>query len=74
MYYRFSRIWSNCCAFTTGLGTPMGNPISPVVKISSNSVLAERMSDIIDFNAGTVITGEKQFRKQQTSFWNSLSK
>lgn len=45
--------------FTTGLGTPMGNPISPVVKISSNSVLAERMSDIIDFNAGTVITGEK---------------
>jgi altronate hydrolase len=45
--------------FTTGLGTPMGNPISPVVKISSNSVLAERMSDIIDFNAGTVISGEK---------------
>ncbi len=45
--------------FTTGLGTPMGNPISPVVKISSNSVLAERMPDIIDFNAGTVITGEK---------------
>ncbi|UMQ41202.1 altronate dehydratase family protein [Chryseobacterium sp. Y16C] len=45
--------------FTTGLGTPMGNPISPVIKISSNSVLAERMPDIIDFNAGTVITGEK---------------
>jgi len=45
--------------FTTGLGTPMGNPISPVVKISSNTVLAEKMSDIIDFNAGTVISGEK---------------
>lgn len=45
--------------FTTGLGTPMGNPISPVVKISSNTVLSEKMSDIIDFNAGTVISGDK---------------
>ena len=26
--------------FTTGLGTPTGNPIAPVVKISSNSALA----------------------------------
>lgn len=45
--------------FTTGLGTPMGNPIAPVIKISSNTVLAEKMSDIIDFNAGTVISGDK---------------
>lgn len=45
--------------FTTGLGTPMGNPITPVVKISSNTVLAEKMPDIIDFNAGTVISGDK---------------
>ncbi|TDO99240.1 UxaA family hydrolase [Flavobacterium sp. 245] len=45
--------------FTTGLGNPMGNPIAPVVKISSNTALIDRMSDIIDVNAGTVITGEK---------------
>lgn len=45
--------------FTTGLGTPMGNPIAPVVKISSNTALAEKMPDIIDFNAGTVISGDK---------------
>lgn len=45
--------------FTTGLGTPMGNPIAPVIKVSSNTVLAEKMSDIIDFNAGTVISGDK---------------
>jgi altronate hydrolase len=44
--------------FTTGLGTPTGNPIAPVVKISSNSALAARMSDNIDFDAGGVITGE----------------
>ncbi len=45
-------------AFTTGLGTPTGNPIAPVIKVSSNNTLSERMKDIIDFNAGSIITGE----------------
>ena len=44
--------------FTTGLGTPTGNPIAPVVKIATNSPLAERMPDIIDIDAGGVISGE----------------
>jgi altronate hydrolase len=42
--------------FTTGLGTPTGNPITPVVKISSNSQLAARMEDIIDIDTGTILT------------------
>jgi altronate hydrolase len=49
---------ANLVLFTTGLGTPTGNPIAPVVKISSNTRLAERMPDIIDFNAGGIVTGE----------------
>jgi len=49
---------ANLVLFTTGLGTPTGNPVAPVVKISSNSTLAERMSDIIDFDAGAVVSGE----------------
>jgi altronate hydrolase len=49
---------ANLVLFTTGLGTPTGNPIAPVVKISSNSTLAGRMSDIIDFDAGAVVSGE----------------
>jgi altronate hydrolase len=48
----------NIIVFTTGLGTPTGNPIAPVIKVSSNTQLFEKMNDIIDFNAGTVITGE----------------
>ncbi|TRX52061.1 altronate dehydratase [Fulvivirga sp. M361] len=44
--------------FTTGLGTPTGNPICPVIKVSSNNKLSERMKDIIDINTGTIITGE----------------
>lgn len=50
---------ANIVLFTTGLGTPTGNPIVPVVKISSNTALAKRMPDIIDVNTGTVIDGEE---------------
>jgi altronate hydrolase len=50
---------ANLVLFTTGLGTPTGNPVAPVVKISTNSLLANRMADIIDFDAGGIITGEK---------------
>ncbi|GGD23668.1 UxaA family hydrolase [Flavobacterium orientale] len=45
--------------FTTGLGTPTGNPITPVIKVASNSILAQRMSDIIDIDTGAVIDGSK---------------
>jgi altronate hydrolase len=45
--------------FTTGLGTPTGNPITPVVKISTNSDLATRMQDIIDIDTGPIVTGER---------------
>ncbi len=44
--------------FTTGLGTPTGNPIAPVIKVASNTILSTRMHDIIDFNCGTIIDGQ----------------
>lgn len=45
--------------FTTGLGTPTGNPVCPVIKVSTNNALTRRMGDIIDINTGPVIEGEK---------------
>ena len=48
----------NLVLFTTGLGTPTGNPIAPVIKIATNSTTAQRMSDIIDFDAGPIVRGE----------------
>jgi altronate hydrolase len=45
--------------FTTGLGTPTGNPVCPTIKLSTNSQLAERMRDIIDIDCGPVVNGEK---------------
>ena len=50
---------ANIVLFTTGLGTPTGNPIAPVVKVSSNTALAQRMPDIIDYDTGPVIEGMK---------------
>ena len=48
---------ANIVLFTTGLGTPTGNPIAPVIKVSTNSTIGTRMSDIIDFDAGVIVTG-----------------
>ena len=45
--------------FTTGLGTPTGNPVSPTIKVSTNSALTTRMGDIIDIDTGPIIEGEK---------------
>lgn len=54
---------ANVVLFTTGLGTPTGNPIAPVVKLSTNSGLAQRMQDIIDVDTGGIISGEKTIRQ-----------
>lgn len=48
---------ANIVLFTTGLGTPTGNPITPVIKISTNTVIYQKMPDIIDLNCGTIIEG-----------------
>jgi len=43
--------------FTTGRGTPAGFPIMPVIKVSSNTELYNRMGDDIDLNAGVILEG-----------------
>jgi altronate hydrolase len=54
---------ANVMLFTTGLGTPTGNPIVPVIKVSSNTALAKRMPDIIDIDCGDVIAGTKSIEQ-----------
>ncbi len=50
---------ANIVLFTTGLGTPTGNPISPVIKVASNTKVFNKMNDAIDLNCGTIIDGEE---------------
>jgi len=54
---------ANVVLFTTGLGTPTGNAITPVVKLSTNSELAARMPDIIDIDTGSIIRGESSIEQ-----------
>jgi altronate hydrolase len=49
--------------FTTGLGTPTGNPVCPTIKVATNTSLALRMGDIIDINTGGIIDGEKSIEQ-----------
>jgi galactarate dehydratase len=48
----------NMHIFTTGRGTPYGLAMAPVIKVSSRTALAERWSDLIDIDAGTIATGQ----------------
>ena len=43
--------------FTTGRGTPVGGPV-PTVKVATNSRLADKKANWIDFNAGQILDGK----------------
>lgn len=45
--------------FTTGRGTPTGNPIAPVIKVTANPYTAKKMRENIDFDASTVTLGQE---------------
>lgn len=45
--------------FTTGRGTPLGAPV-PTVKVATNTPLAEKKSNWIDFNAGAMLREDPQ--------------
>lgn len=49
--------------FTTGLGTPTGNPVCPTIKVATNTQLATKMKDIIDIDCGPIIRGEKTIQQ-----------
>jgi altronate dehydratase large subunit len=47
--------------FTTGLGTPTGNPIAPVIKVTGNARTAQTMADNIDVDVSGVLTDAESF-------------
>lgn len=65
---------ANIVVFTTGRGTTIGNAITPVVKMSSNTATFERMSRDIDVNAGTVIDGVETIQQVGEKLFQHLLK
>ena len=60
---------SQIIVFSTGLGTPTGHPIAPVIQLTGNNGTYHKMLDNIDFNAGTILTqGESVAAKGRELF------
>ncbi|MBQ7920762.1 MAG: altronate dehydratase [Lachnospiraceae bacterium] len=53
--------------FTTGRGTPFASPV-PTMKISTNSRLANKKSNWIDFNAGVLVEDSTMAEQAQALF------
>lgn len=58
--------------FSTGRGTPTGNPIAPVVKITGNRETAKIMSDNLDWDASPTIYGETTMEELANEYFDEL--
>jgi altronate hydrolase len=45
--------------FVTGRGSVIGSPVAPLIKVTGNARTFERMREDMDFNAGSILSGER---------------
>lgn len=58
--------------FTTGRGTPTGSAVIPVIKITGNTRMFERMSDNMDVNVGDMLAGTISLEDAGELIWNEI--
>ncbi|MCC0783385.1 UxaA family hydrolase [Clostridioides sp. ES-S-0108-01] len=58
--------------FSTGRGTPSGNPIAPVIKITGNKITFANMEDNMDFDASPVIYGPQTMEELTDDLLNMV--
>jgi len=64
--------WCTLILFSTGLGTPTGNPICPVIKVASNTETATKHQDLIDYDAGVIIRGTESITEAGENLLNLI--
>jgi altronate dehydratase large subunit len=58
--------------FTTGLGTPTGNPIAPVIKITGNARTAQTMADNTDVDVSGILTRAESFEDAAARLFHEM--
>jgi len=58
--------------FTTGMGTPVGTAVTPVIKVISNTQAYQKMKDNIDINAGTILEGKATLEEVGEHIYNAI--
>jgi len=58
--------------FTTGRGTPYNLQAVPVIKVSTTTNLKEKWHDLIDLDAGTIVTGEATIEEVGTALFEYI--
>ncbi len=60
-----SMVAAGCQAviFTTGRGTPTGNAIAPVLKVTANGRTYQKMEDNMDIDLSAIVRGEKTYQQ-----------
>ena len=58
--------------FTTGMGTPVGTAVTPVIKVISNTPAYQKMKDNIDINAGTILEGKETLGEVGDLLYNMI--
>jgi altronate dehydratase len=63
---------SQVCLFSTGRGSPVGNAIVPVIKVSANAAALTQMADNIDFSAAALLDGKATKEQLGTQLFQML--
>lgn len=59
--------------FTSGRGTPTGNPLAPVIKVTGNRITYQNMTDNLDFDASTMIYGKASPAELGQALFNEMA-